>query len=341
MNKLLMALSSVLLAAGCAQRADMGGADYNNNFSSSSTGGASVTTRSDSDVSLSSGPAAATSKGAGAIALTAPDAVVEDPNAPVTTATTVPAQLNTSSGSAEYINQNDSTSKGAGAKALTDDKTRSQEIAPVVVANGNQTETEASSANSKGAGAKALIGENVAQGGAEASTTVETRTVGSATSGSDVASQDANFVKEAAEAGLAEVQMGQIAQQNAQNQSLKDFGSRIVADHTKANQELMQIASQKGIQTPTAMNSRDQQMIQHLSSLNGAEFDKMCEKHAVEAHLKAVKAFKIEAQRGQDADIKAFAEKTLPTLEEHLKTARDLNGSKETKEIGIESSTQK
>ena len=341
MKKLLMALSSLLLAAGCAQHAEMGGSDYNNNFSSSSGAGASIAVRSDSDVSLSSGPAAATSKGAGARALTAPDAVVEDPNAPVTSAVTAPASLDTSSGSAEYVNQNNSTGKGAGAKALTDDRARSQDIAPVVVANGNLTESEASAANSKGAGARALIGENVAQGGAEASTSVEIQTVGSATSGSYVASQDASFVKAAAEAGLAEVQMGQIAQQNAQNQSLKDFGSRLVADHTKANQELMQIASQKGIQMPTAMNSRDQQMIQHLSSLNGSEFDKTCEQHAVDAHVKAVNAFKMEAQHGQDPDIKAFAEKTLPTLEEHLKTARHLNGSKETKEISIESSSQK
>jgi putative membrane protein len=340
MNKILIALSSVLLAAGCAQRADMGGADYDNNFSTGPNAGASVTTRSESDVSLSSGPAAATSKGAGARALTAPDAVLEDPNAPATTITTAPAQLDTSTGSAEYRNQNDTTSKGAGARALTDDQTRKQEITPVVTANGAITDTEASRATSKGAGARALIGENVAQGGEADSSRIETRTSTSENSSTELNSQDANFVREAAAAGLAEVRMGQLAQQNAQNQSLKDFGSRIVADHTKANQELMQIASQKGIQTPTAMNSRDEQMIQHLSSLNGAEFDKACDKHAVEAHVKAVKAFKTEADRGQDPELKAFAQKTLPTLEEHLKMARDLNGSKESKEISIQGSSQ-
>jgi len=336
MNKLSIALSSLLLAAGCAQRADMGGADYDNNYSTAPTG--SVTTRSDANLAVNSSSSAATSKGAGAAALTAPDAVIEDPSASTTTAN---SKLDTSSGSAEYTSQTDSNSKGAGAKALTDDKARSQEVAPVITTEGAATLSETSQANSKGAGARALIGEDAtaAQGGSEGSTRVETRTVGSASSGSEVASQDAAFVKEAAEAGLAEVQMGQITKQNAQNQSLKDFGDRIVADHTKANQELMQIASQKGIQTPTAMNSRDEQMIQHLSSLNGVEFDKVCEKHAVDAHNKAVKLFKTEAQRGQDADIKAFAQKTLPTLEEHLKMARDLSGSKDSKEIRIEGST--
>jgi len=333
------------LLAGCAQRADVGGADYDNSYST--TPNASVRGNTDAGVAVNPGPAAKTSKGAGAAALTAPDAVVADPSAPTTSTVLSPAaneQLDTSTGSAEYKNPTDATSKGAGAKALIDDQIRTKDVAPVVTTGGAEISTEASQANSKGAGARALVGENdatIAQGGSTESTRVETRTIGSGSSSSKVATQDATFVKAAAEAGLAEVQMGQLAQQNGQNQSVKDFGSRLVADHTKANQELMQIASQKGIQAPTTMNSRDQQMLQHLSSVNGAEFDKMCGQHAVDAHAQAVKTFKKEAQSGQDPEIKAFARKTLPTLEEHLKMARELTGSSDSKSVSVDSSIQK
>jgi putative membrane protein len=68
-------------------------------------------------------------------------------------------------------------------------------------------------------------------------------------------------------------------------------------------------------------------MMEHLASLNGADFDKACGLHAVEAHEKAIKLFRAEAQSGQDPDLKAFAQKTLPTLEDHLRMARQLSKS--------------
>jgi len=139
-----------------------------------------------------------------------------------------------------------------------------------------------------------------------------------------IAPEDATFLREAAQSGVAEVQMGQLAMQNAQSPELKDFGQKLVSDHTQSNQELMQLASQKGVQVPTVMAARDQQMLQQLSSMKGAEFDRTCDQHAVDAHVRTIRAFKLAAQRSQDPDIKAFAQKTLPILEQHLLTARQL-----------------
>src|SRR5207249_3013589 len=99
-----------------------------------------------------------------------------------------------------------------------------------------------------------------------------------------VVRDDASFVREAGQAGLAEVRMGELARQNTQDQQVKDFGQRLVDDHTKANEELARIATQKNFQMPTAMSTKDQSMIDHLSSLNGADFDKDCARHGVEAH---------------------------------------------------------
>jgi putative membrane protein len=172
--------------------------------------------------------------------------------------------------------------------------------------------TDSSDNNSKGAGARAITGENTA---------------------SDAAFSDEHFVREAAQAGLAEVKMGEIVAKNGQDQSVKDFGQRIQADHTKANEELMKIASAKGLSAPTEISAKDNQMIEHLSSLNGAEFDAATRKHAVMAHEKAVRLFKQASENAKDPELKAFAQKTLPTLQEHLDMAKRLasNGAPEVK----------
>jgi putative membrane protein len=200
-------------------------------------------------------------------------------------------------------------SKGAGARSLTGETTATTTTIEPVTSATVAVNTDAGAANSQGDGARVLTG-----------TTETTENV----------QNDAAFVRTAAQAGLAEVKMGQLAQQNAGNQAVKDFGQKLVTDHSKANDELMQIASRKNLQAPAEMSAKDNEMIQHLSTLNGTEFDKACGRHAVTAHEKAVKLFKTEAQSGQDPELKAFAQKTLPTLEEHLRVAKQLNvGAKE------------
>jgi putative membrane protein len=234
-----------------------------------------------------------------------------------------------------YLRDYDNTSKGAGARGLM--YNRFAEYAQPVGAAVAVTDTETQT--SKGAGARTLTGETPAVADKPVVTTTTTTETSTTSQGQGartltgtaetpaIVRDDAAFVREAGQAGLAEVRMGQLAQQNAQNQQFKDFGQRLVNDHSKANEELTRIASQKGFQMPTAMSSKAQDMIQHLSSLNGAQFDNECGRHAVEAHEKAIQLFRNEARAGGDSDLRAFAQKTLPTLEEHLRMAKELKKS--------------
>ena len=132
------------------------------------------------------------------------------------------------------------------------------------------------------------------------------------------------FVHKAASSGKAEVQLGKMAKEQAASPDVQQFGQRMVTDHTKANEELMAIAQDKNIDVPTKMDTKHQQTAEALAKLNGASFDRAYMRHMVEDHEKAVQLFSKEAQQGKDADLKAFAAKTLPILQEHLQMARQL-----------------
>jgi putative membrane protein len=135
---------------------------------------------------------------------------------------------------------------------------------------------------------------------------------------------DQTFVTKAAKGGLAEVNLGRIAMQRASNPEVKQFGQRMVTDHTKANQELIAIANKKSIKLPPTMSKEDEMLANKLAASQGSTFDQMYMKHMVEDHKKDVALFENQAQHGQDADIKAFASKCLPTLREHLKMAEQV-----------------
>jgi len=136
---------------------------------------------------------------------------------------------------------------------------------------------------------------------------------------------DAKFVRTAAESGMAEVRMGQLITEAATSRPLREFGERLVKDHTKANQELVQIAARKGFSAPSQPSPKHEKMIEGLSKLKGAEFDRAAQKHAVQHHEEDVRLFEQAAQSLQDAELKAFAEKTLPVLKEHLSLAKRLD----------------
>jgi putative membrane protein len=140
--------------------------------------------------------------------------------------------------------------------------------------------------------------------------------------GSSLAHADAKFVEKAAQGGLAEVQLGQLAQQKAQSDDVKNFAKRMVDDHTKANDELKKVAEGKNIMLPTALDRKDQKLLDKLGKLDGARFDHEYMEHMVSDHKKDVKEFEHEAKHGKDADVKGFAENTLPTLRDHLQLAQ-------------------
>jgi putative membrane protein len=141
-------------------------------------------------------------------------------------------------------------------------------------------------------------------------------------------SSDRKFMMEAAMGGMEEVELGRIAAERGTTDAVKQFGQRMVDDHTKANEELMQIASTKGVTLPTTLDDKHKADVAKMSNLSGAEFDRMYIKEAgVKDHNKAAKLFQREADRGKDADLKAFAAKTLPTIQEHLRMAQGMETS--------------
>ena len=134
---------------------------------------------------------------------------------------------------------------------------------------------------------------------------------------------DHHFVKAAAEGGMAEVELGKLATDKASNAKVKEFGQRMVTDHGKWNDELKSLAASKKITLPTAINAKDQALKDRLSKLSGAAFDRAYMAEMIRDHEADYTAFRKEATTGQDAEIKAWADKTAPLIDEHLKLARE------------------
>ncbi len=135
---------------------------------------------------------------------------------------------------------------------------------------------------------------------------------------------DKEFVSKAGMGGLMEVQAGNLALQKAQSADVKAFAQRMVDDHGKANAELTQLATAKGLALATELAGEHKAAVDHLSSLSGAAFDKAYMTHMVEDHDKDVPEFDKASTTATDADVKAFAGKTLPTLKEHQTMAHDI-----------------
>jgi putative membrane protein len=138
---------------------------------------------------------------------------------------------------------------------------------------------------------------------------------------------DHQFVMEAARGGLAEVELGKLASEKAQSEQVKQFGQRMEKDHGKANDELKSLAQQKNITLPTALDSKHKGTIDRLSKLSGAQFDRAYMQEMLQDHRKDVTDFRKESQSGKDPDVKAWAAKTLPTLEEHLRIAQSTSSA--------------
>lgn len=131
------------------------------------------------------------------------------------------------------------------------------------------------------------------------------------------------FVDHAAQGGLAEVELGKLATEKASNGDVKQFGQRMVDDHSKAGDELSGLASSKGIPAPTSVTSpKERATIDRLSKLSGPAFDRAYMQAMVADHDHDVSEFKRYAEHGDDAELKAWAQKTLPTLEEHQRMAK-------------------
>jgi putative membrane protein len=135
---------------------------------------------------------------------------------------------------------------------------------------------------------------------------------------------DASFYKKAAEGSMAEVQMGQLAQEKSTNASVKAFGAMMVKDHTAANDKLKAVAESKNMKLPTRPSMGQMATKTKLDAMSGKSFDKSYIKGMIEDHQEDIKEFKQEAASGQDPDAKAYAAATLPTLQSHLKKIQSI-----------------
>ena len=137
---------------------------------------------------------------------------------------------------------------------------------------------------------------------------------------------DRTFVMKAAQGGLMEVEAGKVAQSKAQNAEVKQYAQRMVADHSKANDELMALAKSKNVDVPSALDKSHQAHLDKLNKASGAAFDREYMKHMVDDHRKTVADFEKQSKNGKDADLKKWADSKLPTLREHLKLAQATHG---------------
>lgn len=137
-------------------------------------------------------------------------------------------------------------------------------------------------------------------------------------------SADATFAMKAAQGGMAEVQMGQLAAQQGESADVKAFGQKMVDDHSKANDQLKGVAQQENMTLPTSLNAKDQAEYTKLQNLKGAAFDKEYVRDMVKDHEEDVKEFQKESTSGSDPQIKNFATETLPVLQQHLSMIKNI-----------------
>ena len=135
-----------------------------------------------------------------------------------------------------------------------------------------------------------------------------------------LSSDETNFIKDAAQGGLMEVQLGKLAQEKAGNEKVKEFGKRMEQDHSKANEELKKLASDKDVQLSNELDKKHKGKVDKLTKLSGADFDKQYMDAMVSDDREDIKKFQ-RADKGKDAELKQFARQTLPTLKEHLQLA--------------------
>lgn len=138
---------------------------------------------------------------------------------------------------------------------------------------------------------------------------------------------DRKFLEEAAMDGMAEVELGRLAQQKASSDAVKKFGARMAADHAKADAELKGLMPTRNVPIPNGLDKKHQKQIDDLDKMSPMRFDHEYMDQMVAEHKKDVEEFKQQAQSTKDPDIKHFVAKTLPTIESHLKQAEAVKAS--------------
>jgi len=135
---------------------------------------------------------------------------------------------------------------------------------------------------------------------------------------------DQKFLKEAAIGDAAEIALGQMAQEKASDPKVKQFGARMVQDHSKADDQLKHVAQTQHVSLPTELDPPHKAEKARLSQKTGSQFDKAYSRLMVQEHTKTIDKFQREASSSKDPTVKKFAQETLPILKSHLQEAQQL-----------------
>lgn len=165
----------------------------------------------------------------------------------------------------------------------------------------------------------------------DAATPPESLTIGmpsdASTSAEPLADTDVDFVMNVARAGMHEVNAGRIAVERATDARVRQFAQRMIQDHGRSSQELSSIAQSNNLGLPVQVGAHAAEMEKKLSGLSGAEFDREYMKAMVDDHRKAVEMMRSAEATSTSAEIKDFASRTLPVIEDHLRTAQKIASS--------------
>ena len=145
---------------------------------------------------------------------------------------------------------------------------------------------------------------------------------------------DQDFLKEASTVNQKEIEFGRLGQRQASNDRVREFAQKLIDDHTKAQDELTTLARTKNVQIASQLPQEHRQMVDKMNQMQGAEFDREFIKHMVMGHEQAIQKFDQQSRTGEDAQLKAFAQRQLPILRSHLQTARDLQTNLEGTDLG-------
>jgi putative membrane protein len=135
---------------------------------------------------------------------------------------------------------------------------------------------------------------------------------------------DLAFAKEAGHLSMAEIKLGKLAGDSGSSEAVRTFGTRMVAEHTKAGDKLKEAAALEHITLPADLAAKDQATYDRLSKLSGADFDRAYAQDMVKDHQQDLQAFEREANRGHDAAIRGFASETVPMIQQHLEQAKEM-----------------
>jgi len=147
---------------------------------------------------------------------------------------------------------------------------------------------------------------------------------GGQTSPNSLSSRDKTFVMQAGQLSMMEVELGRLAVERGSSAGVKQYGQQMVEEHTRANQELMQLAMQKKVELPTEMSTQNTALMERLSGLSGKSFDTAYKQAMIDSHNQAIALFQAQSQQGQDPQLKAWATQKLPNLQAHLKMVNQM-----------------